>query len=265
MPEVNIPGVGIVHFPYDMPADQIAAQARRLHDEAQGKEPSLTRERQAPDTPSALASGHHPDTQSVTYFGKTLPTGGPKLRAMIAEGAGPSDADFLNRGPEVGGTAGMILAGPIGAGLGAAAGSLAKGQAAQGAHVPTRGDLGQAAVQGGTSLALSAIPGLSRVAAERVGPALTNNAPRISRAIRGATGAGPMAGLGAGIATGNPIAGAATAAATRAVTSPAAIRAAGNAATSVGNVPMHVVNKTGFGLLSVDALLKALAEEPEQP
>jgi hypothetical protein len=229
-----------------------------VYDDIPRTEASLTRQRQPTGTPSALEAGHHPDAFSREVFGKQVPVrfDGP---------TGLEDTEFLRRGPEVGGAAGMIVAGPLGAGAGAAAGSLVRDQFERGAHVPTRGELGGAAVQGGKSLALSAVPGLSRVAAERVGPVLVTNAPRISRAVRGATGAGPMAGIGAGLASGNPILGAMTAAASRAATSPQAIRSVGHAATRVGATPMHAVNKAGFGALSAEALrqalLDALAEE----
>lgn len=248
MPKVHIPGVGIVHFPYDMSPDQIASHAKRLHDEAQGKEAPLTRERRQPDAPSALSAGHHPETTSREVFGKRVPTS--------LDGETPSDAAFLKRAPEIGGMAGMIAAGPLGAGAGAAAGSLVKGQFDRGAHVPTGGELGGAALEGGKTLALSAVPGLSRVAAERVGPVLANNAKGISKGISA------LSGIGAGVATGNPLTGIGMGAATKMLTSPGGIKSVGNAATRVGEMPMHAVNKTGFGLLSVKALLDALAEEP---
>jgi hypothetical protein len=248
MPKVHIPGVGVVHFPYDMAPDQIAAHAKRLHAEAQGQEPALTRQRRDPSAPRALAAGHHPETETREMFGKRVPT------SLDAET--PSDAAILKRAPEIGGMAGMMAAGPLGAGAGAAAGSLARNQFERGAHVPTGGDLGDAAVEGGTSVALSAVPGLGRVAAERIGPVLTNNARGISRGISAASG------LSAGIASGNPLTGIGMGAATRMLTSPSGIRATGEAATRLGAVPMHAVNKTGFGLLNVKALLDALGEDP---
>jgi hypothetical protein len=195
--------------------------------------------------------GHHPDTMATTRFGKRL----PGLQELLAEET-PSDAAFVRRGPEVGGAAGMIVGGPIGAGVGAAAGSLLKGQQAQGVHMPTRADVGEAAVQGGTSLALSAVPGLSRVAGERLGPVVANNAKGISKGISA------LSGIGAGVATGSPLTGIGAGAATKMLTSPAAIKAAGNAATRVGNASMPTVNKAGFGLLTVKALLEALGEDP---
>lgn len=257
MPEVNIPGVGIVHFPYDMPPDQIAAQAKRLHAEAQGKEPPLTRERREPSAPSALEAGHHPGSLVGGPAG-SREVFGQRLKSVYELGADdvPSDAAFLKRGPEVGGAAGMIVAGPLGAGAGAAAGSLVRDQFERGAHAPTSGELGDAAVQGGTSLALSSVPGLSRVAAERLGPVVANNAKGISKGISA------VSGLSAGIASGNPLTGIGTGAATRMLTSPGAIKAAGQAATRVGETPMHAVNKTGFGLLNVKALLDALGDDP---
>jgi hypothetical protein len=246
MPQVTIPGVGIVNFPYDMPPDQIAAHAKRLHAEA-----APTRERRDPSAPPALESGHHPETlmRRTEMFGKRIPS----IDELKNET--PSDAAFLKRAPEVGGAAGMIIGGPLGAGAGAAAGSLVRDQFTRGAHVPTGNELGDAAVQGGTSLALSAVPGLSRVAAERVGPVLANNSQAVSKGI------GAVAGLTAGVASGNPLTGIGTGAAARMLTSPGAIKAAGQAATRAGNAPMHAVNKTGFGLLNMKALLDALAED----
>jgi hypothetical protein len=246
MPKVHIPGVGVVHFPYDMPPDQIAAHAKRLHAEA-----APTRERRDPAAPPAAEAGHHPETlmRRTEMFGKRIPS----IDELKNET--PSDAAFLKRGPEVGGAAGMIVGGPIGAGIGASAGSLARDQFERGAHVPTGGELGDAAVQGGTSLALSAVPGLSRVAAERVGPVLANNSQAVSKGI------GAVAGLTAGVASGNPLTGIGTGAAARMLTSPGAIKAAGQAATRVGDAPMHAVNKAGFGLLNMKALLDALAED----
>jgi hypothetical protein len=253
MPEVNIPGVGVVHFPYDMPPEQITAQVQRLYAEGQGKEAPFTRERRDSSAPSALASGHHPQTlmKRTEMFGKRIPS----LQEIGPDDL-PSDAAFLKRAPEVGGAAGMMLGGPLGAGAGAAAGSLVKGQHAQGAHVPTSGDVSGAALEGGTSLGLSAVPGLSRVAAQFGGPALANHARGVSK------GLSALSGVGAGVASGSPITGLGAAAATKMLTSPGAVRAVGNAATRAGEVPMHAVNKTGFGLLNVKALLDALGEDP---
>jgi hypothetical protein len=253
MPKVHIPGVGVVHFPYDMSQDDIAAHAQRLYAEAQGKEAPFTRERRDPSAPSALEAGHHPDTlmRRTEMFGKRI----PNIHEIGPDDL-PSDAAFLKRAPEVGGAAGMMLGGPLGAGAGAALGSLVKGQHAQGAHVPTSGDVSGAALEGGTSLALSAVPGLSRVAAQFAGPALVKNARGVSK------GLSALSGVGAGVASGSPITGLGAAAATKMLTSPGAVRAVGNAATRAGEVPMHAVNKTGFGLLNVKALLQALAEDP---
>lgn len=251
MPKVHIPGVGVVHFSYDMPPDQIAAHAKRLHDEAQGKEAPLTRERRDPEAPSGLESKHHPETL----------TGGRHAEALraIDDAALPADAAFLGRGPEVGGAAGMMLGGPLGAAAGAGLGSLAKGQHQQGAHIPTTGDVRGAALEGGKSLTLSAVPGLSRVAAQHGGPALASNARNVSR------GLSALSGVGAGVASGNPITGIGASVATRMLTSPGAVRSIGNMASRAADVPMHAVNKAGFGLLGAEAyrkaLLEALAEE----
>src|SRR5688572_31430712 len=109
MPRVTIPGVGVVNFPYYMSPDEINAQAKRLYDEAQGKEPSLTRERRAPGAPSAMEAGHHPDSLARERFGQRVPS-----LSEIGPDDLPSDAAFLKRGPEVGGAAGMMLGGPLG-------------------------------------------------------------------------------------------------------------------------------------------------------
>jgi hypothetical protein len=249
MPRVTIPGVGVVTFPYDMSPDEINAQAQRLYAEAQGKEAPLTRERRAPGAPSGLDAGHHPDSLARERFGKRVPG-----LSEIGPGDLPSDAAFLKRAPEVGGAAGMVIGGPLGAGIGAAGGSLLKGQLDRGAHLPTGGDLGGAAVEGGKSMALSAIPGLSRVAAQYGGPALARNARGVSR------GLSALGGVGAGIASGNPVTGIGASMATRMLTSPGAVRSAGNMAARAGDVPMHAVNKAGFGALSADAYRKALLD-----
>lgn len=234
------------------------------------REPPMTRERQAPSTKSALESGHHPDSLvggaagSREIFGRRVPS-----IFEVSEDDIPSDAAFMKRGPEVGSIAGMTLGGPVGAGVGAALGSLAKGQQAQGAHVPTRGDVGGAVMEGGLSGLIAGAPLMAVRAGRAVGPALTNNARKISTAIRGVTGAGPLAGGGAWYATGNPLIGAVTSAASRALTSPQAVKAAGTAATTVGRVPEHAANKLGFGVLagSTDAYRQALLDAlgSEQP
>jgi hypothetical protein len=248
MPEVKIHGVGVVHFPYDMSPEQIAAQSQRLYAEAQGKEPPLTRERQPEGAPSALESGHHPDTLA-----------GDDRRAkflqMIEGAETPSDAAFLKRGPEVGGALGMAFGGPVGAGVGAAAGSLAKGQTEQGAHVPTGGDAGTAALDGGLSLLLAGAPRVLAAGARTIGPAVARNAGAVSK------GVSALSGIGTAVASGNPLMGLGAGAAARALTSPGAIRAAGNLAGRAGAaIPEHVANKIGFGALSADAFRKALLD-----
>jgi hypothetical protein len=246
MPEVHIPGVGLVTFPYDMPPEQIAAQAQRLYAEAQGKEPPLTRERQPAGTPSATTAKHHPETLR----------GGPHgdvLRA-IDDAELPSDAAFLQRGPEVGGAAGMALGGPLGAGAGAALGSLAKGQYEQGAHIPTSGDAGSAALDGGLSALIAGAPGAAVRGARAIGPAVAKHAGGISK------GLSALSGIGAGVASGNPMTGIGMGAATKMMTDPRLIRSAGNLATRVGETPAHVANKAGFGALSADAFRKALLD-----
>lgn len=245
----------------DMELEQrVAAKFPGAYDDIPRTEATLTRERQAPGTASAMEAGHHPETVrgQREMFGKRIPS-----IFEIGKDDLPSDAAFLKRGPEVGGAAGMVMGGPAGAGVGAALGSLVKGQHAQGAHVPTRSDVGGAALEGGKSLAISAVPGLSRVAAQFGGPALVNNARNVSKGLSG------LSGLVAGVASGSPLTGIGTGVATRMLTSPAAIRGAGEMATRAAEVPMHAVNKAGFGMLSAEAirqaLLDQLAEAPQQP
>jgi hypothetical protein len=250
MPEVNIPGVGIVHFPYDMPPDQIAAQAQRMYAEASGKEAPLTRERQPAGAPSAMEAGHHPDSLARERFGKRLPS----LQELLAEET-PSDAAFLKRAPEVGGAAGMVMGGPAGAGLGAAAGALAKGQFERGAHMPTGGEIGGAALEGGIAGALGGAPGMVARGVRTVGPAVAKHAGPISKGLSALTG------IGAGVASGNPLMGLGAGAATRALTSPRGIKAAGTLAGRAGAaVPTHAANKAGFGAISADAYRKALLD-----
>jgi hypothetical protein len=253
MPEVHIPGVGTVTFPYDMPPEQIAAQAQRLYAEAQGKEPSLTRERQPAGAPSALGAKHHPDTLSGGRHADAL--------RMIDDAELPSDAAFLKRGPEVGGAAGMVLGGPLGAAAGAGLGSLVKGQHARGAHMPTGGEMTSAAGEGALSGVLAGAPMALARTARTVGPAVAKHAAPIAKGISALTG------IGSGIASGNPLAGLGAAAATRMVTDPRMVRGAGNLAARAGNaIPEHVAQKAGFGALSAEAfrkaLLEALGEDP---
>jgi hypothetical protein len=257
MPRVTIPGVGVVNFPYSMSADEISAASKRLYDEAQGNEAPLTRERRAPGAPSAMDAGHHPDSLARERFGKRI----PGMQELLAEpDVLPTDAAFLKRAPEVGAAAGMALGGPFGAGVGAAGGSLIKGQFDRGMHVPTGGDVGDAALQGGKNLVLGGAGRTLARGAGVVGPALTKHAPAISK------GASAIAGLGSGIASGSPMTGFGVGAATRMLTDPRVVRGAGQLATRVGAVPAHAVNKIGFGAISAEAfrqaLLDALEAEP---
>lgn len=202
--------------------------------------------------------GHHPDTLARERFGKRIPS----LQEIGPDDV-PSDAAFLKRGPEVGGAAGMLMGGPAGAGVGAALGSVVKGQYTQGAHVPTSGEVGGAAMDGGLSALLAGAPRMLTRAAGAVGPMVAKHAGALSR------GASALTGGGTWLASGNPLMGLGAGAAMKAVTSPGAIKAAGNVATKAGSIPAHAANKTGFGLLSANAmkqaLLDALAQEPEQP
>jgi hypothetical protein len=249
MPQVNIPGVGIVNFPYDMPPEQIAAQAQRLYAEAQGKEPSLTRERQPSGAPSALDAKHHPDTLSGGGRGAAA------LR-MIEDAELPSDAAFLKRGPEVLGAAGMAFGGPLGAAAGAGLGSLLKGQHERGMHTPTRGEMGTAAGEGALSGVLAGAPRALVTGARTMGPVVAKNAPAIGKGISALTG------VGTGVASGNVLTGLGAAGAAKLLTDPRVIKGAGHVATRIGTVPSHATNKAGFGLLNVKALLDALEEDP---
>ena len=262
MPQVSIPGVGVVHFPYDMPPDQIAAQAKRLHDEAQGQEAPLTRQRQSPGTPSALESGHHPDSLVGGPAG-SREVFGRRLSSIYEDAETASDAAFLKRGPEVGGAAGMVLGGPLGAAAGAALGSLAKGQHASGMHVPTKDDLATAAGEGGLSGLLAGAPGMLARGARTIGPLVAKHAKPISKTISTLTGGGAL------IASGNPLMALGAGAAAKAVTSPQGIRTAGNRAARAGSsVPAHAAQKAGFGALSAEAIRRALLDalgNEEQP
>lgn len=276
MPEVNIPGVGIVRFPYDMPPDQIAAQAQRLYAEAQGKEPPLTRERQAPGAPSALDAGHHPDvardmgmspfSQAISEAGKTVGRwSNDNLPALASTGAA-----LATGGASIPVTVG---AGMLAGGAGAAARQGIRRAAGEGE--PMTGEaLGlDIAKEGALSGALAGVPRAAMGAARAAGPAIANNARKISTAVRGVTGAGPLAGGGAWYATGNPLIGAATSAVTRAATSPHVIRGVGNMVSRVGNSPTAnaIANKFGLGANTMragaDALRQALLDAlgSEQP
>jgi hypothetical protein len=214
---------------------------------ASGYEAPLTRERQPAGVPSGLDAKHHPETLS----------GGPHADAlrMLESAETPSDAAFLERAPEVGGAAGMALGGPLGAGAGAAAGSLLKGQHDRGAHVPTAGDVGSAALDGGFSALLAGGPRALAAGARTIGPAVAKHAGALSK------GVSALSGIGAGIASGNPMTGIGMGAATKMMTDPRLIRSAGNLATRAGNaIPEHVANKAGFGALSADAFRKALLD-----
>jgi hypothetical protein len=223
--------------------DLIAGEALK----ASGYEAPLTRERQAPGAPSAMGAKHHPGTLAGSREGDAL--------RAIEDWETPTDAAFLKRGPEVGGAAGMMLGGPLGAGVGAAAGSLVKGQAERGAHMPTGGEAGQAALDGGFSALLAGAPGALVKGARTIGPAVAKHAGAVSK------GLSALSGLGAGVVSGNPLTGMGVGTATKMLTSPSGLRAAGTLAGRVGAaIPEHVANKVGFGALSADAYRTALLE-----
>lgn len=244
----------------DMELEQrVAAKFPGAYDDIPRTEATLTRERQAPGTPSAMEAGHHPETVrgQREMFGKRIPS-----IFEIGKDDLPSDAAFLKRGPEIGGAAGMLIGGPVGAGIGGATGSLVKGQYERGAHVPTRGDAADAALQGGKQLVLGGAMRGPVAAARTLGPAVAKHAGAISKGMSALTG------LGAGVASGNVLTGLGAAGATRMATDPRMIRAAGNVAGRVGNaIPEHVANTAGFGAISADALRQALLEGlgSEQP
>jgi hypothetical protein len=211
-------------------------------------EPALTRERQPAGAPSAMSAGHHPETLA----GDDRQS---KFMRMIEGAETPSDAAFLKRGPEVGSMLGMAFGGPMGAGIGAAAGSLAKGQMEQGLHMPTGGEAGTAALDGGFSALLAGAPRALAAGARTIGPAVARHAGALSK------GVSALSGIGTAVASGNPLMGMGAGAATRALTSPSAIKAAGNLAGRAGAaIPEHAANKAGFGLLGADAFRKALLD-----
>jgi hypothetical protein len=218
----------------------------------QGDAP-LTRDRQVTGAPSAMSPGHHPDTTAGA------PEGLRELFNMTREDM-PSDAAFLKRGPEVGGTAGMVFGGPIGAGAGAALGSLAKGQYERGAHVPTGGEAGAAALDGGFSALLAGAPSMAMGAARVAGPAIAKVAPRVGRAAQTVSGGG----FGASVMSGN-IPAMLTTGATAIATDPRVIRGVGNLVGRAGNSPTlnAIANKAGLGMNltgGAEAFRKALLD-----
>jgi hypothetical protein len=270
MPEVNIPGVGIVNFPYDMPPDQIAAQAQRLYAEAQGKEPPLTRERQPAGAPSALAADHHPDVareMGMSPFSRAIGEAG--------ETVGRFSNDNL---PAIAGTGAALATGgaslpvTIGAGMlaGAAGAAGREGlRRATGEGTPkTAGELGlDVATEGAISGGLAGAPRMLMGAARAAGPAIANNARTIGSAVR----AMPGVGFGAGAVSGNPLMMLGSAAAGVA-THPRVIRGVGNMVSRVGNNPTlnAVADRVGLGANTMragadafrQALLDALGAEP---
>jgi hypothetical protein len=246
---------------YDDVADieleqRVTAKFPGTYDDVPRTEATLTRERRPAGAPSALEAKHHPETLSGGEHGVAL--------RAIENWETPSDSAFLKRGPEVGGMAGMVLGGPVGAGAGAALGSLAKGQHAQGAHVPTGREIIGSTGEGVITGASAATPLALLKGARRIGPAVATNAPAISKGVSALTG------LGAGIASVNPLTGIGTGAAARMLATPGAIRAAGNAATRVGMVPSHIASTAGVGTAQLggqnadafrQALLDALGAE----
>lgn len=248
--------------------DLVASEAMK----ASGYEPPLTRERQAPGTPSALEAGHHPNSLVGGHAG-SREVFGQRLKSIhdLGPDDGPSDAAFLKRGPEVGMAIGGTLGGPLGAGVGAGAGRLVKRQYDEGAHAPSLGEVGGAAREGAITTALGAGPRLAQVGARAAGPAIANNARNISRAVRTVAGGG----FGGALATGNVPAMLTTGAAALA-TSPRALGGLGNLATRIGNSPgvETAMDWLGRGTRALapgaeayrKALLDALGqEEPQQP
>jgi hypothetical protein len=205
-------------------------------------EPPLTRERQPAGAPSALSAGHHPGTVGRAGF-------------LFDGEHTASDAAFLKRGPEVGGAAGMLLGGPVGAGIGAAAGSLAKGQYERGAHSPTSDDASDAALEGGKQLLLGGVLRGPARAAGTLGPIVAKHAKPISKTIATLTGGGTL------LASGNPLMALGAGGVMKAATSPRGIKAIANVAGRVGAaIPEHVARKVGYGALSAEAFRKALLD-----
>jgi hypothetical protein len=269
MPEVSIPGVGIVHFPYDMPPEQVAAQAQRLYAEAQGKEPPLTRERPAADAPSTESAPRHPHAQFpgmvkdfVVGAGKELAEqgirGGQVLRKIPGVGLldhlmSPIEVDTRpsNDTQRVGGAAlnaAEVIA-PTRA-LTSLGLKVLPRVAAQGAA-----GAGTAALQGKNPIAgaaASMLPTAALGAAHKAGPVIADNAMRLARFGRGAQ-AVAGGGFGAAAMSGNVPGMLATGAAALA-SDPRVIRSAGNLAARVGN------SQAAEAALRA-ALLDALAEE----
>jgi hypothetical protein len=266
MPEVNIPGVGLVTFPYDMPPEQIAAQAQRLYAEAQGKEPSLTRERQPAGAPSALGAGHHQDVArdlGMSPFSQAI--------GETGETFGRTANDNL---PAIAAVASSLIPGaglPMATGLSAAGAAARQGirRAAGEGQPMTAEELGlDVAKEGATTAALGGVPRAVMGTLRSAGPAIARNAGAISTAARSASGAGYGA---AGIATMNPLV-AIPAAATALATSPRVIKGVGNLASRAGNSPAlnAIAGKFGLGANAVrggadtfrKALLDALGADP---
>jgi hypothetical protein len=264
MPEVNIPGVGVVHFPYDMPPDQIAAQAQRLYAEAQGKEQPLTRERQPEGAPSALSAGHHPAIDrdlNMSPFSQALGEAGEtvgrwsndNLPALASIGAG-----LATGGSSIPVSMGIAA---LAGGAGAAGREGVRRAAGEGAP-KTAEELGlDVAKEGVTSGLLAGVPRMAMGAARAAGPAIARNAPSLSTMVRSAAGTG----VGAGAITANPLL-ALPSLAAGVVTSPRAIRGVGNIVSRIGNSPMlnTVAEKTGLGgnaaRAGADAFRKALLD-----
>jgi len=168
MPEVTIPGVGVVHFPYDMSPEQIAAQARRLHKEASGP----TRD-EAPLTLERRPAGEKSATERMAFD------------TALSDDALPTDRAFIRRAPQVGAIVGGVMSGGLAAPVAlAASGALARRQAEQGLHVPTADDAGDAITEGAIAGAFQLAPQVLLKGATALGHGLYGRALGPSKALR---------------------------------------------------------------------------------
>ena len=275
MPEVNIPGVGIVHFPYDMPPDQVAAAAKRLHDEAQQpKAPLMASHEPGAAAAPATSDGPGPIETGIAALGQrgfgALPGG--EMGELLSRAVQPKNI------ATTGGAVGGLVAGPAGAAAGGALGSaLGSGMTrAQDALQTGRrtgptfeeliGDVKRAGTEGVAQGATQAagglaarVPGMASQGLARASQAMAGPAGKTARRFLARTGT-PVT-IGAAMTSPGAFLGtlAATGAANVA-TSPKALMTASHA---VGRIP------AGTGQVPANlfraALLQALggAETPE--
>lgn len=264
MPDVHIPGVGLVTFPYDMPPDQIAAQAQRLYAEAQGKEAPLTRERPEPAAP------RHPHAQFpgmvgdfVTGAAKELAEQGIRGGKVLRKIPGVGLLDHLMKPIEVNTQPSNTMQRAGGAALNAAeVVAPTKALTSLGLKVLPRiaaqgvTGAGTAALQGKNPIAgaaASMAPTALLGAAHKAGPVIADNAAQFAKFGRGVQ-AVAGGGFGASAMSGN-VPGMLTTGAAALAADPRVIRGAGKLATGVGN------SQTAEAAFRA-ALLQALGEDP---